>query len=99
MLGIAEVSGVVVDAIASRSLAKAQAFAKEYGILNAYGSYDEVIGDASIDVVYVPLPTSEHLEFVVKAARAKKHVLCEKPCALNAAELLVMLQACKEANV
>lgn len=72
-------------AIASRSLDKAQAAAQADGIPTAYGSYDELLADPSIDAVYNPLPNHLHDEWTRKAADAGKHVLCEKPLTLDAA--------------
>lgn len=97
--GIKEVKGVSVDAIASRSMDKAKAFANEFGIGKAYDCYEKVIQDEDIDAVYVPLPTSLHLEWVLKAANAKKHILLEKPCALNSKDLFEMIKTCSENGV
>jgi len=92
-------TGISVDLVGSRSLDKAQKFATDNGILKACGSYQEVIDDPDIDAVYIPLPTTFHKEWVAKAARAKKSILCEKPCSISAAELLEMLTVCRENNV
>lgn len=75
-----------VAAIASRDLSKAQAAAKELGIPKAYGSYEELLADKEIEAIYNPLPNHLHVPWSIKAAEAGKHVLCEKPIALNAAE-------------
>ncbi len=75
-----------VGAIASRDLAKAQDAAKTLGIDRAYGSYEELLADREIDVIYNPLPNHLHVPWTIKAAEAGKHVLCEKPLAMNAAE-------------
>lgn len=90
---ISKVTGLVVVCVGSRDLKKAEAFAREQGIARAYGSYDEVLRDAQVDAVYVPLPTSLHKEWVLRCAAAGKHVLCEKPTALSAEELREMLSA------
>jgi len=66
-------------AVASRDLERARAHARERGLARAYGSYDELLADPEIDAVYVPLPNSMHVEWSVRALRAGKHVLCEKP--------------------
>jgi predicted dehydrogenase len=81
-------------AIASRDLAKAQAAARALGIPRAYGSYEELIEDPELEVIYNPLPNHLHVEWSARAARAGKHVLCEKPIALNArdAETLLAVQ-------
>jgi len=75
-----------VDAIASRDLAKAKAAAKELGIAKAYGSYDELLADPAIEAIYNPLPNELHVPWTIRALEAGKHVLCEKPIALDAAE-------------
>jgi predicted dehydrogenase len=75
-----------VIAIASRDLTKAQAAAQAHGIAKAYGSYDALLADATIDAVYIPLPNHLHVPFSILALQAGKHVLCEKPIALSAHE-------------
>ncbi|QQR36807.1 Gfo/Idh/MocA family oxidoreductase [Devosia oryziradicis] len=81
-----------VVAIASRDLAKAQAAAAELGIAKAYGSYEDLFADPDIDAIYNPLPNHLHVPMTVAAAKAGKHVLCEKPIALNAAEAETLRQ-------
>jgi predicted dehydrogenase len=76
----AEVAGV-----ASRTLAKAEAFAAAHGVPRSFGSYEALLGDADIDAVYIALPTALHGEWARRALEAGKHVLCEKPLAPNAA--------------
>jgi predicted dehydrogenase len=75
-----------IVAIASRSKAKAEQAASSLGIPRAYGSYDELLADREIEVVYNPLPTHLHVPWSIRAAEAGKHVLCEKPVSMNAAE-------------
>src|SRR5579864_7845638 len=75
-----------IAAIASRDLRKAQAAASELGIPKAYGSYEELLNDPEIEAVYNPLPNHLHVPLTLKAAEKGKHVLCEKPIALSAAE-------------
>src|SRR3990172_9667154 len=75
-----------VRAIASRSLQSAKKWAKKLGIPVAYGSYQALLDDPEIDAVYNPLPNHFHLPLTLAAAKKGKHVLCEKPIALNAAE-------------
>ena len=75
-----------IDAIASRSLDSAKAWADKLGISKAYGSYEALLADPAIEAIYNPLPNDLHVEWTLKAARAGKHVLCEKPFALNARE-------------
>jgi xylose dehydrogenase (NAD/NADP) len=86
-------------AIASRDQAKAEACAQEFNIPRVYGSYEEILEDPEIDAVYIPLPNHLHAEWTVRAAEAGKHILCEKPAALNQNELLDMLEACRKNNV
>ena len=83
-----------VVAIASRDLGKAEEAAQALGIARAYGSYEELLADPEIDVIYNPLPNHMHVEWSARAARAGKHVLCEKPIALDAreAETLIAVQ-------
>jgi predicted dehydrogenase len=75
-----------VVAIASRNLGKAQAAAAQLGIPKAYGSYEELFADPDIDAIYNPLPNHLHVPMTIAATKAGKHVLCEKPIALSAAE-------------
>ena len=75
-----------ITAIASRGLSKAKQAADELNIPNAYGSYEELLADDTVEAVYNPLPNHLHVPWTVKAAEAGKHVLCEKPIALNATE-------------
>ncbi|GAU28494.1 hypothetical protein TSUD_294970 [Trifolium subterraneum] len=85
-------------AIGSRSLEKATAFATEQGLLEVvrvYGSYEAVLEDDEVDAVYIPLPTALHATWAVKAAKRGKHVLLEKPVAMNVAELDRILEACE----
>lgn len=72
-----------IHAIASRSLEKARNAANELGIPRAYASYQELLSDRDIDAVYIPLPNHLHVEWTIKALKAGKHVLCEKPLGLN----------------
>jgi len=86
-------------AIASRNLAKAKRTAKKFDIPRAYGSYDELLADPDVDGIYIPLPNHMHCEWSIKATNAGKHVLCEKPLALNPAEVKRMIAAAKKNNV
>src|ERR1035437_10056207 len=80
-----------IDAIASRDLAKAREAASALGIPTAYGSYEELLADPSIDAIYNPLPNHMHVPWTIKAAEAGKHVLCEKPISLTVAEAETLL--------
>lgn len=88
-----------VTAIASRSLDKAKQTAEQLSIPIAYGSYEELLADPNIDGVYIPLPNHLHKEWTIRAAEAGKHVLCEKPFAINANDAQEMVEACEKAKV
>jgi predicted dehydrogenase len=75
-----------IDAIASRDLSKAKAAAAQFGIARAYGTYEELLSDPKIEAIYIPVPNHMHVEWAERAAAAGKHVLLEKPLALNADE-------------
>jgi predicted dehydrogenase len=82
--GMMKSAELQVLAIASRSLRKARAAATSLGIARAYGSYEEMLADPDIDAVYNPLPNHLHVPLTLAAAKAGKHVLCEKPIAITA---------------
>jgi predicted dehydrogenase len=86
-------------AIASRSLARAETYAEAQGIPRAYGSYEELLADPDIDAVYIPLPHSLHVEWAVKAAEARKHVLVEKPIALEGSGVRTLQSAARAHDV
>lgn len=81
-----------IVAIASRDLSKAKAAATELNIPNAYGSYQQLLEDDSIEAVYNPLPNHLHVPWTLNAAEAGKHVLCEKPIALDAREAKALIE-------
>ena len=87
---------VEVAAIASRELSKAEAAAQRFGIAKVYGSYEALLADAEIDVVYNPMPNHLHVPWSIKALEAGKHVLCEKPIGLSAAEAQQLLDASQQ---
>ncbi len=97
--GIARASNAVVTAIASRSAKRARALADAVGAPLAFGSYEELLACPDIDGVYVPLPTSMHLEWALAAAKAGKHVLVEKPLALAAKDIRPLIRARDERGV
>src|ERR1017187_961133 len=82
-----------IAGIASRDRSKAETAARELGIPKAYGSYEEMLADPEIDAVYNPLPNHLHVPLSIRAAERGKHVLCEKPIALNVAETLELIAA------
>ena len=86
-------------AVASRTAEPAQRFAREFGVPRAYGSYEELLADPDVQVVYVATPHPSHAEWAIRAARAKKHVLCEKPLAMNHAEVSAVVQAARDHDV
>src|SRR6266446_8318428 len=86
-------------ALASRSPERAEAEARRFGIPRAIGSYDALLAEPGIDVVYVPVPNAFHAEWTVRAARAGKHVLCEKPLAITLEEVDQVAAVAREAGV
>jgi predicted dehydrogenase len=82
-----------VVAIASRNKEQADTEAKRLGIPKVYGSYEELLNDADIDAVYIPLPNNMHVPWAIKAMEAGKHVLCEKPIGLSTDEARQLLEA------
>ena len=87
--------GISVHSIASRSLSRAEAMAEEWGVPNIAASYAALISAPDIDAIYIGLPPSEHREWTLAALAAGKHVLCEKPFAMNAAEAAEMEEAAR----
>jgi D-xylose 1-dehydrogenase (NADP+, D-xylono-1,5-lactone-forming) len=86
-------------AVASRSQAQAETYGREWGIPQAHASYQALIDDPDVDVIYNPLPNHLHAEWTIRAAQAGKHVLCEKPLALTADEVRAMQAAARQAGV
>ncbi|MBR5933494.1 MAG: Gfo/Idh/MocA family oxidoreductase [Treponema sp.] len=86
-------------AVAGRNLDKAKGYAEEYGIKKYYGSYEELLLDNDVQAIYIPLPNNLHKKWVIEALKAKKHVLCEKPLALNAKEAEEMFKTAKDNGV
>ena len=97
--GLRKAARCSVVAIASRDGARARAVAAELDIPTAYGSYEALLAADDIDAVYIPLPNHLHAEWTIAAARAGKHVLCEKPLAMTAAEAAGMVEVCEREGV
>jgi xylose dehydrogenase (NAD/NADP) len=97
--GVRPSKRVTVTAVASRDAAKARAFAQEFAIARHFGSYEALLAEHDIDAVYIPLPNSLHAEWSIAAARAGKHVLCEKPLSVTAAEARAMFDAARRHGV
>jgi predicted dehydrogenase len=87
MAGIGATTGGEVVAVASRAHERAEAFARRYGIRRAHGAYGDLLADDDVDAVYIAVPHSGHADLAVAALGAGKHVLCEKPMAMNAREV------------
>lgn len=96
---IADADNGVLTAVASRDLAKAEALAARFGAPHAFGSYEELLASGDVDGVYIPLPTSQHVEWAAKAIEAGKHVLVEKPLALSAGDILPLIELRDEKKV
>ena len=97
--GMRRATRVEVAAIGSRDAATARSVADRLGIPRAHGSYEALLADPDIDAVYIPLPNHLHAEWTIAAARAGKHVLCEKPLAMTAADAERMAAAADDAGV
>jgi xylose dehydrogenase (NAD/NADP) len=97
--GIAGSESGRLHALASRDIAKARAWAGEFGIPRSYGSYEEVLADPDVQAVYIPLPNELHRPWTIAAAEAGKHVLCDKPLACDAGEAEAMVTACRANGV
>ena len=77
---------VDIVAVASRDLKRAESYARDQGIEQAYGGYDDLLADPAVEAVYIPLPNSMHVEWAIRALEAGKHVLCEKPLTRHRSE-------------
>lgn len=95
----ASLANVEVCAIAARDLSRARAFAETHKIACVYDNYEALLADPQIDAIYNPLPNSLHAEWSIKALRAGKHVLCEKPIAANAEEAKLMAATAAETGL
>nr|WP_319390862.1 Gfo/Idh/MocA family oxidoreductase [uncultured Cohaesibacter sp.] len=83
----------LLQAVASRSGESAKAFAEQFGMPLAFGSYEELLASKDVDAIYIPLPTSQHVEWTRRCLEAGKHVLCEKPISLHAREIEALIEA------
>ncbi|NKB69209.1 MAG: oxidoreductase [Candidatus Latescibacteria bacterium] len=97
--GLTQTESGVCAAVASRSLAKAKAFAEEFGIAVAHGSYEDLLADPQIDAVYIATPHPLHAEWAIKAADAGKHILCEKPMSMSWADSMTVIEAARRNDV
>lgn len=97
--GMKQAEGAELYAIAGRNEQKVQAFKEQFGFSKGYIGYDALLADEQVQAVYIPLPNNLHYEWVMKAIAAGKHVLCEKPLALNLKEAEEMYAAAKEKGV
>ncbi|MCR5053831.1 MAG: Gfo/Idh/MocA family oxidoreductase [Lachnospiraceae bacterium] len=89
---IAKMSEVENYAIASRDMEKARTFAEKHGVNKAYGSYEDMLSDPEVELVYIALPHSHHHEWTIASLRAGKHVLCEKAFAVNEKQAREMIE-------
>ena len=97
--GLKAVPDARITAVGSRDIDRAQAFAVEFQVPNAYGSYQALASDPEVDVVYIATPHSRHKEHTLLCTEACKHVLCEKPFAINAAEAGEMVASARVKGV
>ena len=93
------VADTTITAAASRKLSKARDFARQYGIKNAYGSYAEIFKDKEVDIIYIATPHNTHAELSIAAMNAGKHVLCEKPLAVNQKQVQNMVNVARQQQV
>jgi predicted dehydrogenase len=95
-LTVSKMKGVVPYAVAARDLSRAKEYAKTYGFKKAYGSYEEMLGDSEVELVYISTLTSDHYHHMKMCLEAGKHVLCEKPFTVNAAQAKEIAQLAKK---
>ena len=97
--GVAHSQRGKVLAVASRSREKAERFGDEFGIPRRYGSYEALLADPEVEAVYIATPHPMHAEWAIRAAEAKKHILCEKPIGINYAQAMAIVEAAAEHGV
>jgi predicted dehydrogenase/aryl-alcohol dehydrogenase-like predicted oxidoreductase len=97
--GLAESKTGKLVAIGSRTQAAAQAFGEEFGAPHRHGSYEDLLADPEVEAVYIATPHPMHAEWAIKAAEASKHILCEKPLALNYPQAMAIVQAARRHDV
>jgi predicted dehydrogenase len=88
-----------LSAVASRTQEKAEEFASRYQIPKAYGDYTALLSDPEIDIIYIAVPNRQHIEYILPALKAGKHVLCEKAITMNQKELLQAVQLAEQKNL
>ena len=97
--GMKEACNCQLYAIAGRDPEKTKRFQEKFGFEKTYGSYAELLEDENVDAVYIPLPNQLHKEWTIKAARKKKHILCEKPLAPTVDEVKEVVEICRQEGV
>ena len=97
--GLAVIPGAIRYAVGSRDISRAKAFAEKYGYKKAYGSYEDLADDPSVDVIYVATPHPQHEEAATLCMNKGKAVICEKPIAVNARQAERMIQCARRNNV
>lgn len=97
--GLTEVPGAELYAVASRSVAKAEEFAKEFNATKFYGSYEDLVKDEEVDIIYIATPHVFHYEHSLLCLKHKKAVLCEKPFAMNKEQVNEMILTAKKKNI
>ena len=97
--GLQHAPGAVLYAVGSRDSGRAKKFADEYGFEKAYGSYEELVSDGRVDVVYVAPPHPQHMECTLLCLNNRKPAVCEKPFAVNSAQAARMVECAKDAGV
>lgn len=97
--GMVEAENCELYAIAGRTMEKTKEFQEIFGFQKTYSSYEELLEDENVDAVYIPLPNQLHKEWTIKAARKKKHILCEKPLAPTEEEVREVVEICEQEGV